>query len=84
MEVDAWLNSGDAIPTRLLPELQIFRKRDKLNPVTYTGLYAAKDVIAWICETIGKENPFEEEMGQKLRDKQKEANSDSPNYQSDI
>lgn len=73
MEVDAWLNSGPAIPDRLLPELQIFKKRDKLNPLTYRGLYTAKDVIAWICESLGKDNPFEEEMGQKLRDKQREA-----------
>lgn len=69
-EVNVQINAGEAIPTQYLPELQIFKKHDKLNPMTYTGLYNARDIIAWICDTIGKDNPFEEEMGQKIRDKQ--------------
>lgn len=70
MELNTQVNAGEAIPTRYLPELQIFKKHDKLNPVTFTGLYTARDVISWICDTLGRENPFEEEMGSKIRDKQ--------------
>ena len=71
-DINAWLNAGEDIPDRYLPQVHIYKKDDKLTPIKYTGLYTAKDIIAWICEQTGRENPFEDEIGQKLRNRQKE------------
>lgn len=80
-EVDCWKNSGEDIPYSHLPQMKLYKKHDKLNPIHFTGLYTAKDLIAWISEQVGKENPFEEEIGQKLRDRQREkkAGGGTPN-----
>lgn len=72
-EVNAWLNAGEDIPDRYLPQVQIFKKGDKLNPIKYNGLYTAKDLIAWICQNTNRENPYEEEIAQHKRDRQKQS-----------
>lgn len=69
--LNAWLNAGEEIPDRYLPQVQLFKKDDKLNPLTYTGLYTAKDLMAWICQHTDRANPFDEES-QRMRDERKD------------
>ena len=70
-EVDCWKNAGEEIPYTHLPQIRLYRKNDKENSIRYTGLYTAKDVISWISDGVGKDNPYEEEIGQRMKERQK-------------
>lgn len=61
-EINTWLNAGEDIPDRFMPQIHLLRKNDKLNPIKFTGLYTARDIIAWICDQTGRDNPYEEEL----------------------
>ena|SRR3990167_8958202 len=68
-EVDTWLNSAPGIPHTNLPQVHLLPRNDKLKPIIFNGLYTAKDLIGWICENLGRENPYEEEMN-RLNERQ--------------
>lgn len=73
-KLDTWYNAGEVIPDRNIPQVRLYKKNDKQHPVVFTGLYTAKDMIAWICEQIGKHNPYEEEVNAKLKNRREQKN----------
>lgn len=75
-EINTWLNAGEDIPDRNAPQVRLYAKHDKLNPRVFAGLYTAKDLVAWIADTLGKENPFDEEMQLQLKKRQQKADSE--------
>lgn len=71
-ELNTWLNDGEEVPQMFYPQIVLYKKGDKKHPVRYEGLYMARDVIAWITAQTSRDNPFEEEMGDRLRERREE------------
>lgn len=71
-ELDTWLNSAPGIPDLHLPQVHLLPKSDKLRPKVYSGLYTAKDLIGWVCDHLGRPNPYDEEMS-RLGERRREA-----------
>lgn len=77
--MDTKINSGEYIPHTNEPMILLFKKDNKRQPFHFKDLYTAKDLIAWVCKEVGKKNPYQEEVEERLKKRQKKAEAENAN-----
>lgn len=60
VKINGELNSDELIPQRGYPYIRLYKKGSKGEHVEYNGMYSAKELSQWVCDSLGIQNPFDE------------------------